>query len=116
MIRRPPRSTLFPYTTLFRSRLLAEEETVEVGVDELPEPTAQKLRRRQGHLVAGDEIHVQRVQVGHVGPQLGPRPGWHAARHLLAAALRRKVSQGDAVVGFRHLDETAARGHMPQRA
>src|SRR2546426_12479505 len=24
MIRRPPRSTLFPYTTLFRSRLLAE--------------------------------------------------------------------------------------------
>src|SRR2546426_6997973 len=24
MIRRPPRSTLFPYTTLFRSRLLAD--------------------------------------------------------------------------------------------
>src|SRR5437588_3360300 len=24
MIRRPPRSTLFPYTTLFRSRLIAE--------------------------------------------------------------------------------------------
>src|SRR3712207_7694001 len=26
MIRRPPRSTLFPYTTLFRSRQRAEEE------------------------------------------------------------------------------------------
>src|SRR3989449_5797742 len=26
MIRRPPRSTLFPYTTLFRSRLVAEAE------------------------------------------------------------------------------------------
>src|SRR2546429_7305672 len=25
MIRRPPRSTLFPYTTLFRSELLAEQ-------------------------------------------------------------------------------------------
>src|SRR3989441_12129027 len=25
MIRRPPRSTLFPYTTLFRSRLLRDE-------------------------------------------------------------------------------------------
>src|SRR2546426_2557218 len=25
MIRRPPRSTLFPYTTLFRSRLRAEQ-------------------------------------------------------------------------------------------
>src|SRR5687767_1548036 len=31
MIRRPPRSTLFPYTTLFRSR--AEQESGEVTVD-----------------------------------------------------------------------------------
>src|SRR3712207_8643972 len=30
MIRRPPRSTLFPYTTLFRSRL-AGERLLEVG-------------------------------------------------------------------------------------
>src|SRR3712207_8320710 len=30
MIRRPPRSTLFPYTTLFRSRL-AEEEWEELA-------------------------------------------------------------------------------------
>src|SRR5260370_5423189 len=30
MIRRPPRSTLFPYTTLFRSRTELDEE---VGVD-----------------------------------------------------------------------------------
>src|SRR2546426_3361063 len=30
MIRRPPRSTLFPYTTLFRSFLIAEER---VGVE-----------------------------------------------------------------------------------
>src|SRR3712207_7634678 len=28
MIRRPPRSTLFPYTTLFRSRLGADIESV----------------------------------------------------------------------------------------
>src|SRR5260370_19595326 len=28
MIRRPPRSTLFPYTTLFRSHLKIEEEGV----------------------------------------------------------------------------------------
>src|SRR2546427_6132020 len=32
MIRRPPRSTLFPYTTLFRSRVLAVEHEL---VDEL---------------------------------------------------------------------------------
>src|SRR5258708_19243174 len=28
MIRRPPRSTLFPYTTLFRSRIIMESPTV----------------------------------------------------------------------------------------
>src|SRR3712207_8220613 len=33
MIRRPPRSTLFPYTTLFRSRLLVGELLADV--DEL---------------------------------------------------------------------------------
>src|SRR2546427_5827181 len=30
MIRRPPRSTLFPYTTLFRSRLVQRGDDVEV--------------------------------------------------------------------------------------
>src|SRR5947208_7393857 len=29
MIRRPPRSTLFPYTTLFRSELIREELKIE---------------------------------------------------------------------------------------
>src|SRR2546427_5037184 len=35
MIRRPPRSTLFPYTTLFRSqiRLFSRFETFLVGLD-----------------------------------------------------------------------------------
>src|SRR3712207_8083930 len=30
MIRRPPRSTLFPYTTLFRSRLVGREAVAEL--------------------------------------------------------------------------------------
>src|SRR5258708_16606979 len=34
MIRRPPRSTLFPYTTLFRSDLFVEEAMVH-GVEDL---------------------------------------------------------------------------------
>src|SRR2546427_6761732 len=37
MIRRPPRSTLFPYTTLFRSRGDAETRH---GVDVPPDPAA----------------------------------------------------------------------------
>src|SRR5690349_22834494 len=31
MIRRPPRSTLFPYTTLFRSSVLVSAECVQIG-------------------------------------------------------------------------------------
>src|SRR3712207_8128969 len=33
MIRRPPRSTLFPYTTLFRSHVAGNEEIRAEGVD-----------------------------------------------------------------------------------
>src|SRR2546430_12488983 len=32
MIRRPPRSTLFPYTTLFRSRRIGEDQSFVVDV------------------------------------------------------------------------------------
>src|SRR2546422_4215565 len=49
MIRRPPRSTLFPYTTLFRSHdLLAEVfERFEVpGYPVVPEVSSQLLRER----------------------------------------------------------------------
>src|SRR5256885_11779348 len=34
MIRRPPRSTLFPYTTLFRSLSSADVKAVHAGMDE----------------------------------------------------------------------------------
>src|SRR5689334_24354156 len=33
MIRRPPRSTLFPYTTLFRSRGVVEHDHVPIGTE-----------------------------------------------------------------------------------
>src|SRR2546422_4954543 len=36
MIRRPPRSTLFPYTTLFRSRLIQERDLPSVLCKPLP--------------------------------------------------------------------------------
>src|SRR5438445_5242163 len=32
MIRRPPRSTLFPYTTLFRSALHRQSDDIETGL------------------------------------------------------------------------------------
>src|SRR3712207_7704088 len=44
MIRRPPRSTLFPYTTLFRSHELRRELPQYP-----PEPDVHVTRRRTGH-------------------------------------------------------------------
>src|SRR3712207_8953647 len=35
MIRRPPRSTLFPYTTLFRSRAVFQEHSLDWSVTQL---------------------------------------------------------------------------------
>src|SRR3989475_10832402 len=53
MIRRPPRSTLFPYTTLFRSLLL--EEPVDVGVPPVGVGAARDHERLQpGGRVAED--------------------------------------------------------------
>src|SRR5690242_20976328 len=34
MIRRPPRSTLFPYTTLFRSKKMGDQMTYPIALDE----------------------------------------------------------------------------------
>src|SRR5258705_7606552 len=49
MIRRPPRSTLFPYTTLFRS---PDTAALARGLPELPERVGERLaqaaRRRRG--------------------------------------------------------------------
>src|SRR5260370_38343385 len=62
MIRRPPRSTLFPYTTLFRS----EEEGVQSAVD---------LVVAAVQLSLGDALRLERCQpdVGRL-LELGQRP------------------------------------------
>src|SRR2546422_2321004 len=53
MIRRPPRSTLFPYTTLFRSRDVAEIGGPALG------------RRRLGVVDAADRQAQPREEVAH---------------------------------------------------
>src|SRR3712207_7593859 len=60
MIRRPPRSTLFPYTTLFRSAL-AGEVTVLAGPREdlLPD---QPARVPVGHAVVLAGVRVLRLE------------------------------------------------------
>src|SRR3712207_9377107 len=69
MIRRPPRSTLFPYTTLFRSD--------DVGLE----------RVLAGGAVAGDERRPAVVQVG-AGDARRPRPEGAPDAHAHRAGLQ----------------------------
>src|SRR5260370_8462452 len=68
MIRRPPRSTLFPYTTLFRSLLPARHapRAPEVDHDSVTTPAAgvQPLAwsRRRGQLLGRSEEHTSELQ------------------------------------------------------
>src|SRR5690242_21221588 len=67
MVRRPPRSTLFPYTTLFRSRRFcepaarppAEHPSTETRTDRLAEVTA----RESVDVDVGPNDGIERVAV-----------------------------------------------------
>src|SRR3712207_8030382 len=54
MIRRPPRSTLFPYTTLFRSPLVIEKDKIEKVED---------ICKKLGKAVSVKEIHSLKVGI-----------------------------------------------------
>src|SRR2546427_3706453 len=57
MIRRPPRSTLFPYTTLFRSRIVAPiPGKAAVGI-EVPNPMPRMVHIRD--LLEGEEYRSE---------------------------------------------------------
>src|SRR2546421_3496807 len=67
MIRRPPRSTLFPYTTLFRSEpgvltLLADGERKLVGVDDEPHGFASFIENQVLELRRRSEEHTSELQ------------------------------------------------------
>src|SRR5690349_24963603 len=63
MIRRPPRSTLFPYTTLFRSALIPrrQAEAAAVGVPEVVGPDAEQ-RMVVGNVERRSEEHTSELQ------------------------------------------------------
>src|SRR5260370_10954980 len=68
MIRRPPRSTLFPYTTLFRSsdrvlllRTAARTRRCVAGAADRRDPDAASIRRRTGSRARSEE-HTSELQ------------------------------------------------------
>src|SRR2546425_9588868 len=77
MIRRPPRSTLFPYTTLFRSQLLIERQRRH-GLGSARAPVALVLSGLGGHGARGE---------GEARPDVGRHDPEHegGAEHTEAA-------------------------------
>src|SRR3712207_8056878 len=61
MIRRPPRSTLFPYTTLFRSSLRTTEADVLARRQEVALEVLEGHRDRASQLVSVDRRDVHAV-------------------------------------------------------
>src|SRR2546430_4392514 len=64
MIRRPPRSTLFPYTTLFRSKRDVLDVTTRENCARLRQQcrTYRKLRVRRMRAAARSEEHTSELQ------------------------------------------------------
>src|SRR2546422_11485777 len=108
MIRRPPRSTLFPYTTLFRSRRSGARPTRAFG-----NRRGRGLARAVGVIGAGPaagaaargEVEIEDDGGGHDGHDAGgadgkpaaafPQPAYHAVRRaepIGRAAVRRTAS------------------------
>src|SRR3712207_1294612 len=92
MIQRPPRSTLFPYTTLFRSRgVVTRVEARPVhsgGVAALPLGAVHRRVR-----LAHERVRVPGVRVGDRDPDAGP----HAGDATLAEVDRHGQLRPDAV-------------------
>src|SRR3712207_9511526 len=67
MIRRPPRSTLFPYTTLFRSTKLGPEEITR----DIPNVGQDSLRNLddRGIIYVGAEVNPNDILVGKITPK-----------------------------------------------
>src|SRR2546422_3222856 len=71
MIRRPPRSTLFPYTTLFRSHIRGYDDH---GHEERPNKNrAHRRHLRRGGPVKGYTRHPEQAHCGAQKP-VRPRP------------------------------------------
>src|SRR2546430_2930557 len=93
MIRRPPRSTLFPYTTLFRSGDVAEGRDLISGKGDVHaiEPTAQEHGRVVGSNMAGRDVRyrgsliINIVEVCHL--DVASFGGWGDTRADAAAGL-----------------------------
>src|SRR3712207_7056681 len=102
MIRRPPRSTLFPYTTLFRSlgkrfgRLAREALEVEVGREHGQRPAPGRLPRERRRVLGHRPRAVglaERVQGRSVGRSEEHTSELQSRQYLVCRLLLEKKKQ-----------------------
>src|SRR2546422_5722741 len=62
MIRRPPRSTLFPYTTLFRSQRFTQPAYQRIAATVAGASRHPEARRPSGHNTSRSEEHTSELQ------------------------------------------------------
>src|SRR5439155_25891801 len=92
MIRRPPRSTLFPYTTLFKKRKLRPGEKLGAGLERWLHCRRPLLEQRSGdrrcghfeHLAARERLALGIGRVGHTFPFLNSLARYSQERHARA--------------------------------
>src|SRR2546422_3046085 len=91
MIRRPPRSTLFPYTTLFRSDFPAPEGPMMVTNS--PRLISSVIRRKRKNLFGRSEEHTSELQ---------------SRLHLVCRLLleKKKHRHSNMVIGAEHVPVT----------
>src|SRR3712207_4930880 len=89
MIRRPPRSTLFPYTTLFRSGEVEHARVEALRGDRVADPVGEDagvaVHARRLPELLGDDL-VERLAVDLLG-----QPGEHLGRAAVVAPLRARL-------------------------
>src|SRR5256885_4914434 len=89
MIRRPPRSTLFPYTTLFRSvakdpRNPAYPETDRTRCETRSDRDRKSTRLNSSHLVISYAVFCLKKKKRHVSRHGVARPKLHSSRPTTA--------------------------------
>src|SRR5256885_9484507 len=109
MIRRPPRSTLFPYTTLFRSpeavKAILEADLIVLGPGSLYTSVLPNLLV-EGIAKALIQADGLKVYVCNVATQPGETDGYNVQRHVeaLVRHLPGQVNPINVVVAAQHPD------------
>src|SRR5476649_3014114 len=101
MIRRPPRSTLFPYTTLFRSNFGNSIRRISVNERVDPPPLLVRSEEHTSELQSHSDL-VCRLLLEKKKPSSGcrPRAGRHAGRNSQSARRRSSSSWCSALFFF----------------